>query len=115
MAAAWLRSVGSKITGLDDKLRASWLANLLTLPIRSPWVTVACVLAVVWIRIRRRHRHRQPSVANFEQALRRAKLTLRPGETPREVLARASGLGLPAERLSSIQAAAREHERNRYQ
>ena len=115
VASTWMQSVWSKITGFDDKLRASWLANLLTLPIRSPWVTVACVLAVVWIRIRRRHRHRQPSVANFEQALRRAKLTLRPGETPREVLARASGLGLPAERLSSIQAAAREHERNRYQ
>jgi len=58
---------------------------------------------------------RQPAITNFEQALRQAKLTLLPGETPREFLVRASNLDLTSDQLAAMQAAALEHERSRYQ
>jgi len=113
-ASMWMQALWNDVTGFDDKQRERWVASLLTLPLRYPLPTVAVALAFLWLR-RRRHAQRQPAIINFEQALCRAKLTLLPGETPREVLVRASNLDLAPEQLAAMQAAALEHERSRYQ
>ena len=96
-------------------VRRELLTNLLTLPVRSPVATLALVIAFFWLRQRRRRHQRQPSIAKFEQALRNARITLLPGETPREVLVRTSNLDLTPKHLANIQDAANEHERCRYQ
>lgn len=114
-ASMWMQSLWNEVTGFDDKRRARWVASLLSLPLRYPLITFALPLAFLWLRRRRRHAQRQPAITNFEQALRQAKLTLLPGETPREILVRASSLDLTAEQLAAMQAAALEHERSRYQ
>jgi hypothetical protein len=111
----WMQSLWNEVTGFDDKRRARWVASLLSLPLRYPLITFALPLAFLWLRRRQRHAQRQPAITNFEHALRQAKLTLLPGETPREILVRASSLDLTAEQLAAMQAAALEHERSRYQ
>jgi len=111
---AWMQRIWSQITGFDDTVRQDWLSGLLTLPIRHPWTVLAIILVIFGLRRRRRRRSRQPAVARFERALRKARLTLQPGETPREVLVRANNLNLSHEQLEGLQTAADEHERNRY-
>ena len=46
--------------------------------------------------------------------MRRAKLRLETGETPRELLARARTRELPTELVQTLAAATREHEAARY-
>jgi CheY-like chemotaxis protein len=73
------------------------------------------LLALPLVLIARRRRGRTPpAVRGYESTVRRARLRRLPCETPRELLARARSQGLAAERLESLAAATRRHERERY-
>ncbi|MFN3243581.1 MAG: DUF3488 and DUF4129 domain-containing transglutaminase family protein [Planctomycetota bacterium] len=112
----WLESVWAEVTGFDDEARARWLDAACTLPLRRPW-TCGLVLVAIgggwWLR-RRRRATRPRAIVAFERAVAGARLALRPGETPRELLARATAAQLDPQRLDAIRAAAIEHERARY-
>lgn len=110
----WMQSLWNDITGFNSASRDRWLSNLLTLPLRHPLPTIAILLAYLWLRRRRQRTRRPPSINNFEQALRKAQLTLLPGETPREVLVRAREQNVAPELLTAMQTAATEHEQTRY-
>ena len=64
--------------------------------------------------VRVRRARSDPSVRAYEHALRRAGLNRRAGETPRELLRRARGEDLRADRLSALESATLRHERERY-
>jgi hypothetical protein len=111
----WLRSAWAAVTDFDDAERARWLTAALTLPLRRPLPCAAVLgafLGLWWLRSRRRPR--PPTVASLERALRAAKLELRRGETPRELLARAEAAALAPGAKEAIRAATRDHERARY-
>ena len=112
---SWLQSLWNEVTSFDSESRKRWLSGLLTLPQRHPIACAAVVAAVVfWLRRRRRSQTRVPSITNFERALQQVKLSLLPGETPRELMARAATLDLAPEHLAALQSTATEHERSRY-
>lgn len=112
----WLESVWAEVTGFDDQARARWLDAALTLPIRRPWTCGLVALAIggAWWLRRRRRGSRPETIVAFERALCGARLELRPGETPRELLARATTAQLDPNKLEAIRAAALAHERARY-
>lgn len=112
---AWMQSLWNDVTGFDDRQRERWLTSLLALPMRYPIANIVLALALLWLRRRRRQSQRQPAITRFEQALLQARLTLLSGETPREVVVRASNLDIAPEQLAVMQAAVLEHERSRYQ
>ncbi len=112
---AWMESAWTAVTNFDDDERARWLSAALSLPLRRPLtcaLVVGAFLGLWWLRSRRRAR--PASVAALERALRAARLDLRRGETPRELVVRAAAAQLAPERLDAIRAAARDHERARY-
>ncbi|MCK5944943.1 MAG: DUF4129 domain-containing protein [Planctomycetes bacterium] len=74
---------------------------------------MAAIVGVWWLR-RRRRADAPRSILELERALRAAKLALRPGETPRELLARAVAAGVASEQLAAVREAAAAHERDRY-
>jgi hypothetical protein len=114
-ASSWLQSLWQEVTSFDSAARQRWLHSLVTLPMRHPF---ACLLALaallLWWRRRQQHSQRLPAIANFERALRHAKLELRPGETPRELLQRAATIELDPQLLLAMQTAATAHEQSRY-
>ena len=55
-----------------------------------------------------------PAIADLERAVRAAGLSLRNGETPRELLLRAEAAGIATAPLAGLRQAARRHERLRY-
>ncbi len=111
-------------TSFDDERRArvyGWLAGLpgrtRSIALEHPLSSAATLaLLAAWIvTLRRRARLRtQPGVLLYRRALRRARLVLAPGETPRELLDRARGLELAAPRLDALEQATQVHERERY-
>ena len=112
----WLASAWATVTGFDDESRARWLDAAVTLPVRRPGtctLAVAAIVGVWWLR-RRRRADAPRSILELERALRAAKLALRPGETPRELLARAVAAGVASEQLAAVREAAAAHERDRY-
>ena len=54
------------------------------------------------------------AVRRYDLALRRSKIDIRTGETPRELLARVQQSGLDPDRIASLHQATMEHERARY-
>ncbi|MGK0154071.1 MAG: hypothetical protein ACI9SE_001022 [Neolewinella sp.] len=109
--SSWLQSLWSEVTSFDSDSRQRWL----TLPLRHPIAfALAIAAAVVWMRRRRKNQPRVPAITNFQQALQRCKLSLLPGETPRELMARAAKLDLAPDHLRAIESTAAEHERSRY-
>ena len=111
----WLQSLWREVTSFDGASRQRWLANLLTLPIRHPIpCALAVALLVLWLRRRRKPSICVVAITNLEHALQQCKLSLLPGETPRELLVRVATLPISPEHLSAIQVTAKEHERSRY-
>ena len=111
----WLQSLWRSVTSFDSAARKRWLAELMALPVQHP---IACglvlTLLIVWFRRRRRRPQRLPAIADFERALRQAKLAQLPGETPRELVLRASQMAIAPELLLAMQTAATAHEQSRY-
>ena len=114
-ALADIEELWAQVASFDDDARADLLHALVTLPVRRP-LTTGMIVATIALLVHRRRRRRQrlPAIADFERTLRRARLSLQPGETPRELLARASTTDLDERHLTAIRAAARAHERQRY-
>lgn len=105
----------SAIAGFDQATRDRWLASLAAAPVEHPFgcgALLAAVAVLVWRR--RRRRQALPTIVALHRALRRAGLSLRCGETTRELLARAAGAGLAADVQARLQAAAHRHEHDRY-
>lgn len=121
-AVAEMERLWSLVTGFDGERRAGLLAALTALPREAlAWlaahpgaaaVALAPLLALVYLR--RRRRQSLPAIVDLLKATRAAGLELRPGETPRELLARAASAPMPPARLAELQAAARRHESSRY-
>ena len=115
MASNWLQSRWNEVTNFNNTSRQRSLANIIAIPTRHPLSTLMTLTIVtLWLLYRRRHTQRQPEIAYFEHALMKAKMSLLPGETPRELLTRANTLDLNPKHLEAIRVAAREHERHRY-
>lgn len=118
------RRLWAKVTGFDSEARAAAIAWALGVPGRlaawsqkNPWSTgtMLAALASVWIGVRRRRRARWPhAVHSYLQALRRAGVVPRDGETPRETLARATAAGLREATLRELASATDEHEERRF-
>jgi transglutaminase-like putative cysteine protease len=119
LGAAW-----GRLTGFDAERRGEVLAWLGALPARSgrallrdplPAMLLLLLGLLVVVLVRERRRRRDPAgVRRYRDALRRAGLRLEPGETPRELLARAQAGALSLERLPAVRQATQDHERSRY-
>lgn len=112
----WLQSLWSTITGFDEHGRSALLQRLLAVPRSHPLTTAACLVLCVCLWLRRRHRRRQsrqPAIADLQRAMRRARLQLQPGETPRELLARLPA-ELPTPLADELARSVQAHERARY-
>jgi hypothetical protein len=102
------------ITGFDQAARDRWLAGLTALPSEHPSALAGLLAALcAFVHVRRRRRS-LPSIAALQRALRKAGLSLQRGETPRELLARATRAELAPDVFARLQAAARHHEASRY-
>lgn len=110
-----IERVWAAITGFDAAARGRWLGAIAAFPLEHPFVVLLALAAVgLALHRRRRRRQRLPAIVEVERALRRAHLVLGAGETPRELLARATATGVPTKALDRLQAALAEHERLRY-
>lgn len=110
------------VTSLTEEGRRAALAWLGALPGRLlgvavehpvPVGAVALLLSFLLV-VRRRHGRPPAVVREYLRAVRRAKLEIGPGETPRELLRRARRLALPPKRLVPLEAATARHEAERY-
>lgn len=118
----WWRAVKSElerlwqeVTDFDGDKRTAWLHGLVAMPVNHPFPTAAVALAcfaLFWLA--RRRQRVLPAIGRLQRAMRAAGLSLRAGETPRELLVRAGSAQLTPERLEALQAAALEHEALRY-
>jgi len=79
-------------------------------------LTLMIALMVLVFRLYRKWRapFRQPAVAHYIAALRRAGLQSKDAETPRQLLARARTMDLAPAKLEMLVCATAEHERRRY-
>lgn len=107
LAAAW-----SGVVGFNDDARRAWFGRLADAA-RSPLAWTLALLALASLAWRMRRRNAAPAAALL-RAVRRAGLAFAPGETPRELLARAAASGLPAARHQRLTDAVRAHEAARY-
>ncbi len=126
---SWLRSITAaaselwmRLTRFDADDRKALLAWCLALPGRlvaaigahplgSLALALLCALAL-WLR-RARRALRPVAIADYERALKRAGLALRPGETPRELLDRAAD-AIGSEHLEALARATEAHEQSRF-
>lgn len=108
------------VTDFDAERRTAFFAWARALPRRSVRavaehpVQAGLVAGLLALLLACRRRRVLPAVRTYRGALRRARLRLRPGETPRELLERARGLEIPPARLEGLEAATATHERARY-
>jgi len=126
-AASWFgallaraEALWTEVTGFDAERRQRALAWFAAAPGRGlSWLGAhplwsGALLASLVLAWSRRRRRSQKAIAEYRSELRRLRLVLLPGETPRRLLARARGFGLPATALTRLQAATERHERQRY-
>ncbi|MBL8729505.1 MAG: DUF3488 domain-containing protein [Planctomycetes bacterium] len=123
LSASWrqLETMWSDVVGFDGNRRAAWLQRVLDLPgdlagtaAAHPFPVAATLALGVLLVYRRRRRQHEPAIADLERAVRAAGLSLRNGETPRELLLRAEAAGIATAPLAGLRQAARRHERLRY-
>lgn len=122
-AGAAVRSAWNAVTGFDEEARAQLFAWARTLParglagVRSHPLATTGVLALIGslLVLRRRRRTQDPlPVREYRAAIARAKITPLPGETPREILERATSNELEPVSLARLRSATEAHERERY-
>lgn len=110
LLAAW-----RAITDFDQASRDRWLAGLRSL-LAGPWfhLGAAMATAAIVVYVRRRRRQTLPAIVTLHRAMRAAGLSLRSGETPRELVLRATALTLEPPVLARLRTAALAHELARY-
>lgn len=114
--SAWLAPLKrwwAAVTTYDQSTRNAWLARLDPRGSAALALYAALILCAATAYVRRLRRG-EPAVLALQRALRAARLRLLPGETPRELAARAAQAGLAPERLSRLRTALSTHERVRY-
>lgn len=114
----------SDFTSFDEQHRAQVRSWLRALPRRvagfarqEPLTVLASVLvglAALGALRQRRLARTLPGVRAYRVALRRARVSLIPGETPRELLLRVRDSELQPEGIAALEQATRTHERERY-
>ena len=121
---ATIEDIWATITGFDSDARAeawqwlwqspqrlvAWIGNNLW---ASTCLAFLCALSVTWKRYLARCRI-PALVLAYRTCLRRARLKPLPGETPRELLARAHRSDISRPRLAGLTLAVRAHESGRY-
>ncbi|MHC4162024.1 MAG: transglutaminase family protein [Planctomycetota bacterium] len=114
----FVSALWAEVTGFNEEARVRVLVWFTELPARLverrgtvALATVLIVLAGFALR-HRRLRRRPPAVRDYRRWLRRLRLRLGPGETPRELLARTA---LPPPDRERLRAATEAHEARRYQ
>ncbi len=118
----FMESAWAAIVGFDDDGRARLLTTLGALPGaiarlagRHPFATLGLLgLPIALLYARWRRRRPPATVAALVGAARALGLALRPGETPRELLARARGEAAKPTQLAALATAVEHHERLRY-
>jgi TgpA N-terminal domain/Transglutaminase-like superfamily len=93
-----------------------WIALVAAARAHPVWFTFA-VLGLLVLRRWRRLRNEpklDPDVRDYLGVLAKLRLDIRPGETPRQLLARAQATDLPTEGLAQLTAATERHELARY-
>lgn len=99
---AWVRSVPGRVVRAFRER-----------PLEATLIYVAALLPALALFLRRRPRV-DPAIRAYRRSLRLARVTTRPGETPRQLLARARREGLDETRLQRLAAATDRHEAERY-
>ncbi|MBN2492908.1 MAG: DUF3488 domain-containing protein [Planctomycetes bacterium] len=119
LGRAWVEVAGFSAATRDRAL--AWLAALpggiCRAAARYPRETLLSMLGaavLVWVRFRRRRGGDPRAVRDYRRELRQARLALAPGETPRELLARAQRQVLRPDRLHRLAHATQRHEAARY-
>ncbi len=103
------------VTGFDRAAQARWFERLRALPAEHPAALAAALaIAAAVVYLRRRRRQAEPTIKALELAMRAARVSLRCGETPRELLARAAAADLEPRLLARLTTATRQHEASRY-
>ncbi|MCR9244936.1 MAG: DUF3488 and transglutaminase-like domain-containing protein [bacterium] len=110
------------IVGFDEQGRARLLGTLAATPgylwrqgRQHPFSSAALLaLPIALIYARFRKRRRPLAVASLLATARALGIALRTGETPRELLTRVRATDAPADKVSALAAAVREHELARY-
>jgi len=112
----WLEAAWARVTGFDEDARSSLLRAALHFPLRHPLGCAGALAAAgaAACLLRRRRARGPAAVVALQRALRRARLRLRAGETPRELLHRATASGREPRVLEALRAAVTAHERARY-
>jgi len=95
--------VWAKITAFDEETRAALMAWFSSLPRKLLWPAVVVILFGLVLRVARRRRL-PVAVRAFHRAVKKQKVEIRPGETPRMLAAR----------VPELAAAADAHEAARY-
>ena len=122
--ATWLSRTWESIVRFDEDARGRVLAWIAALPRRTSDLAgerpfecgaVAALLAALVALERRRRARRVPEeVRAYRACLRRLRLAPRPGETPRDLVARASLEGIAPAALARLETATGRHEAARY-
>ena len=108
----------AKVTGFNEEARVGVLVWFTELPAwllarRGAVALLVGLVVLLGLALRwRRCRRRPPAVRDYRRWLKRLRLRLRPGETPRELLARSA---LPPPDQERLRAATESHEARRYQ
>jgi transglutaminase-like putative cysteine protease len=111
-ARAALQQAWSAVVGFNATTRAEWLAAFVG-ALRSPFAGALALGAALWLLARVRRRRAEPAV-RLVRIARQAGLRFAPGETPRELLARATAAAPAPERLRQLADAVAAHEAARY-
>ncbi|MEO6596442.1 MAG: transglutaminaseTgpA domain-containing protein [Planctomycetota bacterium] len=113
-----LNALWNEVVAFDGSKRTRWLQALHDMPATvaarpfavATFLAAAVVLGCLW----RRRRQSLPAIVQLQRAVRATGLALRHGETPRELLARATSAGVEGALLANLTAAASRHETQRY-
>ncbi len=122
--ATWLSRTWESIVRFDEDARGralTWIAGLpqraADLAAERPFAcgaVLALIAALAAVDRRRRARRVPAEVRAYRSCLRRLRLAPRPGETPRDLIARASVEGIAPDARARLEAATQRHESARY-
>lgn len=117
LLARWreaLESAWASVTGFNATTRDEAMAALGRLASEHGWQVGLALAAFAALAALSRAGRQPATVRQLRRAMRRAGLRLAPGETPRELLARALASGVPAPRHEQLAAAVAAHAAARY-